>query len=545
MADSKREQVLNCMGLGLLVVCFLAAWGRIIWIKFSPDQTKAASSVTIRFAHWQLEAGVREAFDAIAAEYMKRHPNVRVEQIAVPQRIFPNWLITQLAGGTAPDIIALGFVTSESIARYFEPLSDLVIEPNPWNAGTDLQKVPLRDTFPDAMESGYDTQLHEYYGVPTSSHAVRIIYNLDLLREVTGAEDLPQTYDDLIDLAGKVAEYNQSAGRNIVPIAGSRYNAPYIMGQLYGSQTVGLSARLAYDAFTGISGARSSPVSSQLALAAARGEWSLDEPEIRAGLALQRDVGRYMQPGFMQASREDAGFYFTQGNALMISTGSWDLSSVVSQAPFRIAVGRIPYPRPGDPRAPFSLGAVSDNSAGVSGLFGMTRGSRQPEVARDFLLFLASQPMNQLFADLSKWPPAVVGVVPNEQAVMFAPFFDGYPVGFALGFSGTDSSRVLESAFHRLVGPSGSIDAFLGDIRGDYLQALAGDMNREGLVMRDNSQRLDTTLGALGWLRASGRSTGLPRAEERLDFLLQAVTATDLQAARTLKAANELNRLRR
>jgi hypothetical protein len=60
--------------------------------------------------------------------------------------------------------------------------------------------------------------------------------------------------------------------------------------------------------------------------------------------------------------------------------------------------------------------------------------------------------------------------------------------------------------------------------------------------VRDNSQRLDTTLGALGWLRSSGRSAAAPRADERLDTLLQAVTATDFQAARTAKAARELNR---
>ncbi len=38
----------------------------------------------IRFVHWQLESGMREAFDQMARRYMALHPDVRVEQFAVP-----------------------------------------------------------------------------------------------------------------------------------------------------------------------------------------------------------------------------------------------------------------------------------------------------------------------------------------------------------------------------------------------------------------------------------------------------------------------------
>jgi raffinose/stachyose/melibiose transport system substrate-binding protein len=536
MADSQRERILNFIGLGLLAVCFVVAVGRIVWLRSLRGEAGTSAPVSIRFAHWQLEGGLREAYDAIAEEYMKRNPGVRVQQIAVPERIFPNWSTTQLAGGTAPDIVMLGRADAESIARYFVPLSDLVNDPNPWNQGTPLEKVPLRETILDGMEAAFNNDLLEYYGLPTFSHTIRMYYNLDLLREVTGAEVLPQTYDELTALAGQVEDYNRRTGRGIVPMAGSQYNAPYIMQQLAASQTLGLGERLAYDVLPG----GSAPL---LALTADRGDWALDEPEIRAGLDLQRDVGRHMQPGFLQAGRDDAGFYFTQGMALMIPTGSWDLSSLVSQSPFRVAVGRMPYPQPGDPLAPFSRGPVTDGDmGGIGGLFGVTRASRHPDVARDFLLFMAGQPMNQLFAKLSKWSPAVVGVKPDPQAAMFTPFYDGYPGGFRLDSFGGDSQRVVNNAFHHLVGPNGSVDDFLDAIRPSYAAAVAADMKRSALALRNNSQRLDTTLGALGWLRSSGRSADIPRADERLDTLLQAVTAMDFSAARTAKADRELNR---
>jgi raffinose/stachyose/melibiose transport system substrate-binding protein len=538
MADSRGERILNFIGLGLLAVCFLVAVGRIVWLRSFQTATGSSAPVSIRFAHWQLEGGLREAYDAIAEEYMKRNPGVRVEQIAVPERIFSNWLTTQLAGGTAPDILLLGGgLTTDQLARYFQPFSELVNAPNPWNRGTPLEKTPLRETILDGMESAFNPELLEYFGLPTSSHTIRMYYNLDLLREVTGSEVLPQTYEELEALVAKVEEYNRKTGRNIVPMAGSQYNSPMLMSQLFGSQTRGLGERVAYDALTDPKSA-----APQLALAAARGDWSLEEPEIRAGLDLQRDVGQHMQPGFLQAGRDDAGFYFTQGAALMMPTGSWDFSSIVSQASFPIAIGRMPYPQPGHPLAPFSEGPVTDVSGGIGGLFGLTRASRHPEVARDFLLFMVSQPMNQLFARLSKWSPAVVGVVPDEQAAMFTPFFDGYPAGFGLGFAGADTSRVVNHAFHLLVGPNGSVEDFLAALQPDYAKALASDMKRSALTLRDNSQRLDTTLGALGWLRSTGASADAPSSQERLDILLQAVTATDFQAARAAKASRELNR---
>ena len=96
----------------------------------------------IRLAHRQLEGGVREALDALAREHEKGNPGVRIKQIPIPERIYSNWLLTQLVGGTAPNIIQIGMgSTDERLARYFLPLTDLAKAPNPHNAGADLDGV--------------------------------------------------------------------------------------------------------------------------------------------------------------------------------------------------------------------------------------------------------------------------------------------------------------------------------------------------------------------------------------------------------------------
>jgi raffinose/stachyose/melibiose transport system substrate-binding protein len=535
MDSSLRERLLNTIGVGLLALCFAVALGRIIW-KSLPQASASNPETVIRFAHWQLEGGVREAFDAIAREYMERNPGVRVVQIPVPERIFPNWLITQLVGGTAPDIIAIfTSVTDERKARYFRPMSELVNLPNPWNRGTALEGVPLRETFFDGMESCFTANLLEYYGVPVSAYSIRMFFNLDLLKEITGSDDLPQTYGELVELAREVKEYARRTGKNIFPIAGSKYNSPVLMRRLFMSQTENLTRSLTYDFLGGSPGVPSPPA---MARSYAEGAWSFDSPEVRAGLALMRDVGQYMQPGFLQLGRDDASFYFVQGKAVMIVTGSWDATSITTQADFRVGVGYIPVPAPGEEMGPFSIGPIADSSANAGLIMGLTRQSENPAAALDFLYFLVSRDMNQLFTNVSKWPPAVVGVEPHNQAKIFQPFLDGNHGGFDLAFSGGDSRRVTGNAINVLVGPVGSVDAYVETARTRYGEALAADLTRMNYDAATVAQRLDTTLGALGWLAL--RQPDDSQISEKLDLLLEALPERDFNAYRIREAREEV-----
>ena len=74
-------------------------------VVFSPD-TKV-----ITFAHWQLEDGFREGFDAAIKIYEKEKAEqgvkVKVRQVAVPVRGYAQWYLTQLIGGT-PATHAIG-----------------------------------------------------------------------------------------------------------------------------------------------------------------------------------------------------------------------------------------------------------------------------------------------------------------------------------------------------------------------------------------------------------------------------------------------------
>ena len=158
MNGFRYERILNWIGFGLVAVCFCLSLGRVFSRLVHDDAREG--KITIRFAHWQLESGLRDAYDRLAAGYMRLHPEVRVEQLPIPETVFPNWMHTQLIGGTAPDLIEIGQGDSnEILATYFEPLTADLDRPNPYNQDNDLARTPWRDTFIDGLSHAYNQEL--------------------------------------------------------------------------------------------------------------------------------------------------------------------------------------------------------------------------------------------------------------------------------------------------------------------------------------------------------------------------------------------------
>lgn len=525
------EKTLNAIAAGLVLLCFVISLGRIA-LRETPGGE--AAPVEIRLAHWQLEGGVRESFDALAAEYQRLHPHVRIIQIPIPERIYKNWLLTQLVGGTAPDIIQVGIgISDERLARYFVPLTPYVSQPNPYNAGTKLENIPLRETFFDGMLGGYNINLLEYYGVPLSAYTIRVFINTDLLQEITGSTEMPANYREFHELCRKVHDYSQSRGRTILPIAGSRYNAPILMDRLFASQTQRLVLQLAAPG-------QFIPPHYRISSDLAEGDWNLQSPAVASGLRLIREVSGHMQPGFLQLGRDDATFQFMQGKALMIISGSWDAASVRRQAHFNFRAFSIPLPAPDDPDyGGYVLGPVSeaDTNAGLS--LGITQNSPQREIALDFLLFCASQTANQLFAEKSGWIPSVVGIPPNALNRDFMINVDGYISGFNLKVGGfPDVTRVVDNALHRLVSPTGGVDAFVNEIQPSYLAAQLSDLDRSLASRMRGLQRLDLQVAAAAELHRL--SQGEADSANRLDALVAAAAQQQRSHAAIQRAAERI-----
>jgi len=509
-----REGVFNTIGVGLLVLCFVVALARVM---FRAQRESDPGLVTLRFAHWQLEGGVRDAMDVLSREYEQLRAaegvRVRVEQMAVPERVYPNWVITQLVGGTEPDLIQLGMGTSdERIARYFEPLTRLVDEPNAFNRGTPLEGRRWRETFIDGLESplSYNPALLEYYGIPLSLHTIRIFYNVPLYRKIAGETPTPTDYNQFLQLCRRVREYGEANRRALVPVAGSKYNAPYLMGALYGSQTqrLMLESDRAHQLRTD---------DSIRGLAYLDGRWDFDHPAVRSGLALMREVAREMQPGFLQVAREDATVQFVQGRSLMIATGSWDASSFRVQADFEIGVFELPLPTREHPvYGQFVLGPVSEAGTGTGLTFGLTRNSANREEAIRFLQYLGSLPASRRFAEVSGWLPAVVGVDLPPQVRPFQPLTDGYPPGFNIATPATlEAMRAYDRHFYLLL-QGADASAFVEAMKRDYPGAVLQDLWASDRGRLRAVQRNDTTAAALSQIGRASRDAEHERKQAEL-----------------------------
>jgi raffinose/stachyose/melibiose transport system substrate-binding protein len=463
----RTPRFFQTIGIGLVCLSFLVALGRIL---LRSHRESDAGRVVLRLAHWQLEKGIEAAIDACAREYEREHPDVSIRQLLIPEKIYPNWSTTQLIGGTAPDLVQLGKgITEERIARYFRSISEFVDDPNPYNVGTHLEGIPWRQTFVDGMEGGFYEGLTDYYAASSFVSTVRVYYNKKLMREILGADRVPESYEQFLDLCRKASAHGRQSGRVLLPIAGSSYNAPILVDGLLASQI----HRKQWESAKVPLLRPASPDLSYLT-----GAWNFHDPAARTGLELMRELSGFMQPGFLQLNREDALLYFVQGRALMIATGSWDSTSIRFAAPFDVGVFRLPQPSFQNPRfRPNMMGPIAEEGLVSYGGFGLYRGCAHPEVALDFLRFLTSYRGNQLFAKVSQWPPIIRGVEPSEEARPFMPFTRGYPPAH-LPTGTPEAYRIWSTNLHKLFNEAVPLDDFIDAVEEQMPQALRRDVLR-------------------------------------------------------------------
>ena len=200
-----RSRRFRLLGVLLLVVGFVLASYYV-----TSHAVRRHSQITLRIAHWQLEGGIRDAFDAIARDYEALHPGIHIEQQLIPERIYTSWGTTQVIGGVAPDLMEFGkSMGGPEIYSYFLPITEETDQPNLYNAGSPLAGVPWRNTYTGTMD-GYNNP--EIYGASIFAATTRVYYNVNLLREITGSEEPPRTFEQLLALCAQVRAHSARTG---------------------------------------------------------------------------------------------------------------------------------------------------------------------------------------------------------------------------------------------------------------------------------------------------------------------------------------------
>lgn len=486
--------------IALLAGGFALCVTQVIHVRRRGDETDHRKIV--RVGHNLLQSGVREALQAVIDAYEKLHPEVHVVQVPVPESVYLQFLRTQLVAGTAPDILQMGahYTGMEEMrARYFQPITTWVEAPNPYNAGTTLAERRWRDTFVDGLSNAdaYSEALRHYYGIPLTMSGVRIFYNRPLLEKITGRPELPRTLDGLLALCRQVEAYALAHDPGLVPFAGSRTAALFLMSPLVSSVSQRQYYEMAADHSLQMSGW-------DYGLAYLQGRWSFDTPSIQRGFALTRELARYQKLGFYQLAATDAALQFLQQQALMITAYALDVSNLKAQAGFALGVAPIPAILTNDPvYGADVLGPVSELSNQATANLGVTAATQHPAEAVDFLRFLGSKPGMEIFSRRSHWLPAVVDVPVPEWMKPMQPVLAGYAGRFFAEYAGRGDARfVIGNQLHLLIGPSGSLEAFLAMARRDFGPAIRADLEKNNREAGLNLRRQETA-----WFDASLRAT--------------------------------------
>ena len=443
--------------LSLLALAYVLATA---WVFTRSAPVTGGRPVTIRLAHWQIEAGPPDGIAAVIRRYEATHPLVKVEQVLIPGSVYRQWMRTNLAGDTGPDLIEYGAWlegVTDIPARHFAPITAEMALPNPYNRGTPLAGVPWVNTFKDELlyQRFSAPEPGQLYAATLSEVSLRLFCNRELLAAIAPGAPPPRTFADFRVLCAQLDAWSQRTGRTVYAAAGSRTNAQWIMEMILR----GLALRVSFDVDTDGS---LDVLNRETAAAYLDGRWDYRRPELAAGLTLVREVTSRMKPGFLQLTRDDATQQFLRGEALFHFTGTWDGTSLRRAATFPVDVLRFPQPTPDDPVAGPHLVARFADGTGITCMeFYLNKRTPHRAEALDFLRYLTSVGANQLFSDTSGWLPSVRGVEPAPEIRAYATQQDCIAAGpsYYLGMSAL--SGAFERQLHLLVGPQGGVDKFV------------------------------------------------------------------------------------
>jgi raffinose/stachyose/melibiose transport system substrate-binding protein len=431
------KKIKGSLGLIVLGLAFLAS---CIAVFYNHVTMENPNIKTIRICHWQLEAGFRQALDVIIDDYQKEYKKrtgktVRIIQVPVATKGYPQFINTGLIGNMAPDIIEMGIAGSlnnfSNIVRYFLPLGKYVRKKNPYNAGTPLAGVPWKDSFFDDLQGNITPELQEYYKIPFSVFTRRIYYNKELLKKINGSDKFPESYVDFIALCEKTLEYSKKTGENIIPVAACKNQLDYVehnfksafvadlVRRLDSNHNMVITAREAYIAYL-------------------QKKWNFNSPEILNVIKSTSEVTKFFMPGWVAANRDDSAFVFVQGRALMTASGSWDAKSLIDQSKgvFEVGIAKLPYPTDHPEYGKYVKGGVNEASIRGGIPWGVNKASKHIDVCIDFLRFATTRVENEKFNNLVYWVPVVKGTKTKHKFLKeFAPILDGYSASFTFAIS--------------------------------------------------------------------------------------------------------------
>ena len=341
--------------LSALALLFSLAAGPLL------GDARAQDQVELRVWDQFTDPTESENADAIYAAFMEQNPNVTITREAFSTDQIRDVVNTAISSGTGPDLIFYdagpGYAGVLADAELLLPLDDFASQFG-WTE---------RVAAPALEATTIDGAL---YGMPLQTDLIGMYYNQTLL-EQEGLE-VPETLDDLVAFCGQAAE------KGYIPIAFADNDG--------------------WPAFHQFSMTANQMVGPEGIQALLNNEGSWDTPEIvtaiEAFFVTLRDAGCFPEDP-VAIPYVDGNSLFANGEALLHTTGSWQIAEWEEQMP-DFELGFVPFPE-------IEGGQGRVWISGVGSAWYISSATQNPDAAAAFIDYLFSQEAVEQWIGVSRY----------------------------------------------------------------------------------------------------------------------------------------------
>lgn len=374
--------------------------------------TEAAKEpVTIKYVQQlQADESANEFYKQLMAQYEEASGN-KVDFELIPEDQYRTWLTTQFAAGSGPDVYyAILYDAASDFGKgYLYNFNDAVKQENKYEPG-----MPWRDTISDVLMDRCVLSDTEVIGVPTTTSAVRIFYNVDLFRKA-GIEKTPATWTEFMESLAKL----KAAG--VTPIAFPNATIADLNYLWFGNSVV---SQLATKELLPKIDLNKNNFAEQNELAYAVDEGLLDfsSPAIQEAFKLMKDFSTNWNNDFNAMTQQDALEAFLRGDVAMTMTGSWQLR-LIDGTEKSFEYGVMPVPTIMKDTSAFAQEQSVVLGGQPDGIMCVNKASspEKIEAAIDFAMYMSS-------ADIQAQKTENVYVLPTSQTVSLPETLKGFMI---------------------------------------------------------------------------------------------------------------------
>lgn len=379
-------------------------------------------------------------FARIAKEWEKLHPGVKIKFIRQPVGDYRTWMITQLKGGMAPDIMwAQGDWCNED-AKYgfFAQLDPYLNKPNRYIPGNKR----WLDIFYQGATNTKRASNGTLYALPIDQVETGIFYNKDIFKKA-GVKP-PKTWAQMMEVCKKLKKAGYIPMQCDAQTEGELGWAKIILAdQLWNDKIPLMDVRKqSAGGFPGVD-------PQEFVRAYKKGIWSVHNPRYKEQLRILKEWAPYWNKDFLATTGDRL---FRTGKAAMQWNGGWYMPRIEHDPLRTFDYGVFPIPKLTKETSPYASNIPTRGVGGATSIqYAITNSamhSGKVELAVDFLEY-ATAPRNlgPLVAEAEMFVPNCPGV---KGSPILAPFTQTLEAGHVL-FGGEPAMKMYGDQAYRVL----------------------------------------------------------------------------------------------